>query len=95
MSSDWHSERQETLIQEEISESKEISLGEHSHFPATDPPTSQDEFNEGDQSAKLRDCNDLPWGPKSPSADPQVSIFPERGHSSLNAPLREVSCLSP
>lgn len=77
------------------------SLGERSHFPATDPPTSQDEFNEGEQSAKLWDCNDLPWGPKSgapnsgtPSMDHQVNIFTERGHSSLNAPPRPGGLLS-
>lgn len=67
------------------------SLAESSHFPVTDPPTSQDEFNEGEQSAKLWDCNDLPWGPKSGalSMDHQVNIFTEHGHSSLNTP----SCL--
>ena len=40
------------------------SLGECSDFPVTDPPTSQDEFSEGEQSAKLWDCDDLPWGTK-------------------------------
>ena len=69
------------------------SLGECSPLPATDPPPSQDEFTEGEQSAKLWDCIDLPWAPTSgalksgaPSMDHQASIFSERGHLSFNAP---------